>query len=104
MPLIQLKQMLRITHSLTPMFIVYIHLHARIYAYTNSSAHIGRKKRTFKSTITLPLKSLHFYFWQLKLIGHQTVDPPSVLANRMRVAIIREFVSNVFYGFYSVIV
>lgn len=32
MPLIQLKQMLRITHSLTPMFIVYKHLHERIYA------------------------------------------------------------------------
>lgn len=52
-----------------------------IHIHRTHRLHLGRKERTFKSTITLPLKSLRFYFWQLKLIGHQNVDPPSVLAH-----------------------
>lgn len=81
---------------LTLMFIVltniqkytYTHTHTHVHTYTldvylfvmhtNSSAFIAREKKgTFKSTITLPLKSLHFIFWQLKLIGHQNGESPT---------------------------
>lgn len=80
-PLIQLKQMLRIAHTHPPIFIVCTNTRSRISAYKFGAYRAEGKKRTFKSTNTLPPKSLRFYFWQLKLIGHQTVDPPFAIAH-----------------------
>lgn len=92
MPLIQLKQMLRITHthtSHTLLFIVhkhtktYTHTHtytrtrSRIYAYKFIAYRTTAqgKKGHSNQQLHCSLKSLRFYFWQLKLIGHQNVGP-----------------------------